>query len=50
VDAEKKRKGRKGRKGREGRKKRKQNKVWLHFLRHAFIGTLDKNELKKFSE
>ncbi|KAK4039773.1 Metallo-dependent phosphatase-like protein [Parachaetomium inaequale] len=50
VGAEKKKKKGKGKKG-EGKKgkKRKQNKTWLHFLRHAFVGTLEKDELKNFT-
>ncbi|KAH6685264.1 Metallo-dependent phosphatase-like protein [Plectosphaerella plurivora] len=33
-------------KGKKG-KKRKQNKVWLHFLDHAFVSTVPKKQLKK---
>lgn len=29
------------------KKKRKKNKVWLHFLDHAFVGTVPKKRLKK---
>ncbi|KAK3298893.1 Metallo-dependent phosphatase-like protein [Chaetomium fimeti] len=48
VETEKKKKkGKKG-KGKKG-KKRKQNKTWLHFLRHAFVGTLEKDDLENFS-
>ncbi|KAK4197043.1 Metallo-dependent phosphatase-like protein [Triangularia verruculosa] len=41
-------------KGRKGGKKKKKgkgkkNKTWLHFLNHAFVGTLDKEELKRYS-
>ncbi|KXX75376.1 Endopolyphosphatase [Madurella mycetomatis] len=46
VEVEKKKK--KGKKGKKRR--RKQNKTWLHFLEHAFVGTLERDELKKFSE
>ncbi|KAK3311171.1 uncharacterized protein B0T15DRAFT_520676 [Chaetomium strumarium] len=49
VEAEKKKKkGKKGRKGRKGKKRRKQNETWLHFLKHAFVGTLEEEELRKF--
>jgi len=35
-------------KGQEETKKRtKRNKVWLHFLDHAFVGTVPKKQLKK---
>ncbi|KAH8910509.1 Endopolyphosphatase [Coniochaeta sp. PMI_546] len=30
-------------------KKKKANKVWLHFLSHAFVKTVDKEELKKMA-
>ncbi|KAL2020677.1 hypothetical protein VTK56DRAFT_8073 [Thermocarpiscus australiensis] len=49
VGVEKKKKKKKGRKGKDRRRKRKGNKTWLHFLRHAFVCTLEKDELKKFS-
>ncbi|SPQ19316.1 686f9d24-006c-44a6-957f-9e2d7f34a0ea [Thermothielavioides terrestris] len=46
VETEKKKKkAKKG--GKKGSKKRKLNKTWLHFLRHAFVGTLEEDELKK---
>ena len=48
VEAEKKKK----KKGKKHKKKKgkKPNKTWLHFLRHAFVGTVDDDELKeKFS-
>ncbi|KAH6627979.1 Metallo-dependent phosphatase-like protein [Chaetomium tenue] len=45
VETEKKKK-KKG-KGKKGKKKR-QNKTWLHFLRHAFVGTLEKDDLEDF--
>ena len=51
VDTEK-RKGKgkkgKGKKGKKGNGKPKENKTWLHFLRHAFVCTVEKDELKKF--
>ncbi|KAK0656159.1 Metallo-dependent phosphatase-like protein [Cercophora newfieldiana] len=55
VGAEKKGKG-KGhgkkpddKKGKKHKKKKgsKQNRAWLHFLKHAFVGTVEKQELKK---
>ncbi|KAL2127196.1 hypothetical protein VTI74DRAFT_11115 [Chaetomium olivicolor] len=49
TETKKKGKGKKGRKGKGGKKRRKVNKTWLHFLRHAFVGTLEKDELKKFA-
>lgn len=48
VEVEKKKKKKK--KGKKGKKRRKQNKTWLHFLKHAFVGALEKDELKKLSE
>ncbi|KAH6854589.1 Metallo-dependent phosphatase-like protein [Chaetomium sp. MPI-CAGE-AT-0009] len=49
VETEKKKKKGKGRKGKGKKgKKRKQNKTWLHFLRHAFVGTLEKDDLEDF--
>ncbi|KAK1638226.1 Metallo-dependent phosphatase-like protein [Colletotrichum phormii] len=53
VETEKK-KGNKGKKGKKGgkkkkkKKKKKHNKVWLHFLKHAFIKTVPQKKLKKF--
>lgn len=46
----KKKKGKKGKgkKGKKGKGKPKENKTWLHFLRHAFVCTVEKDELKKF--
>ncbi|KAI1083321.1 hypothetical protein F5B20DRAFT_529551 [Whalleya microplaca] len=47
--------GKKGKKGKKHKgdkkkkkkkKKKKDNKVWLHFLRHAFVSTRTKDELK----
>ncbi|KAH7369055.1 endopolyphosphatase [Plectosphaerella cucumerina] len=38
--------GKKGKHRGKG-KKRKQNKVWLHFLDHAFVSTVPKKRLKK---
>ncbi|WQF85040.1 Putative calcineurin-like phosphoesterase domain, ApaH type, metallo-dependent phosphatase [Colletotrichum destructivum] len=41
--------GKKGKKGRKGKKKKKKhNKVWLHFLKHAFVRTVPQKKLKKF--
>lgn len=49
VEAEKKKKGKKDKKKKK-KKGKKPNKTWLHFLRHAFVGTVDDDELKdKFS-
>jgi endopolyphosphatase len=49
VDTQKKKDG-KGKKGKKGKgRKRKQNKTWMHFLRHAFVCTLEKDELKKLA-
>ncbi|TDZ61905.1 Endopolyphosphatase [Colletotrichum trifolii] len=53
VEAEKKnkknkdKKGKKGKKG-DNKKKKKHNKVWLHFLKHAFVRTVPEKQLKKF--
>ncbi|KAL2266592.1 hypothetical protein VTJ83DRAFT_5944 [Remersonia thermophila] len=38
---------RKGNKGRKGRKNRRHNKTWLHFLKYAFVGVFDEDELKE---
>lgn len=47
---DKKKKGKKGDKKKKKKKKKgKKNKTWLHFLSHAFVGTLDKSELKRYS-
>lgn len=48
FEAEKKGKGR-DKKGKKHKKKKgkKRNKAWMHFLKHAFVGTLEKQELKK---
>ncbi|KAI1473443.1 Endopolyphosphatase [Daldinia eschscholtzii] len=51
VEAEKKKKkkgkgGKKKKKHRKGHKKRKDTKVWLHFLRHAFVSTRSTDELR----
>ncbi|KAB5580995.1 Metallo-dependent phosphatase-like protein [Coniochaeta sp. 2T2.1] len=49
-DGDKKQHGGKGRKRKgKGGKKKKANKVWLHFLRHAFVSTVEKKELKKMA-
>lgn len=47
VDAtgKKKKKGRKGKKGKK--KKDKKNKLWIEFLRRAFVGTMDDDELEE---
>ncbi|KAK6205869.1 hypothetical protein LQW54_008164 [Pestalotiopsis sp. IQ-011] len=42
----KKKKG-KGKKGKKGKKPKRKNKVWLHFLRHAFVSTASEKDLKK---
>lgn len=40
--------GASGKKGKKKKKKQKKpNKVWLHFLRHAFVNTVPKEKLKK---
>ncbi|KAI8961846.1 Endopolyphosphatase [Daldinia sp. FL1419] len=47
VEAEKKKKKGKGKKKHhKGHKKRRNTKVWLHFLRHAFVSTRSLDELK----
>ncbi|KUI65865.1 Endopolyphosphatase [Cytospora mali] len=49
VEAEKKKKGKKGKKDKKKKKKkktRKSNKTWLHFLKHAFVSTVDDDDLK----
>jgi endopolyphosphatase len=33
--------------GKKGKGKKQQNKVWLHFLRHAFVSTVSEKDLKK---
>ncbi|KAK1980035.1 calcineurin-like phosphoesterase, partial [Colletotrichum cereale] len=50
VEVEKKKKGgKKDKKGKKGKKKKKKhNKVWLHFLKHAFVRTVPQKKLKKF--
>lgn len=48
IEAEDKdRKGKKGKKKKDHKKK--VNKVWFHFLRHAFVSTVDKKDLKKMA-
>ncbi|WYZ42974.1 hypothetical protein EsH8_VI_000673 [Colletotrichum jinshuiense] len=42
-----KKKNKKGKKGKK-KKKKKHNKVWLHFLKHAFVKTVPQKKLKKF--
>ncbi|ROV97957.1 hypothetical protein VSDG_04857 [Cytospora chrysosperma] len=53
IEAEKKKKGKKGKKDKKKKKKKnkakKLNKTWLHFLKHAFVSTIDEEELKKQS-
>lgn len=56
VDVEKKKKDKNKKKKKKGdkkkgkKKKKKFNKTWLHFLKHAFVSTVDDDELKeKFS-
>ncbi|KAJ0385786.1 hypothetical protein COL922a_005691 [Colletotrichum nupharicola] len=46
TEKKKKKKGKKGKKG--GKKKKKHNRVWLHFLKHAFVRTVPEKDLKKF--
>lgn len=45
---DKKKKGGKKHKKKKGKKK-KQNKIWMHFLTHAFVSTVEKDDLKKFT-
>ncbi|PTB78057.1 Endopolyphosphatase [Trichoderma longibrachiatum ATCC 18648] len=41
-------KGKKGKKGKDKKKgKKESNKAWLHFLKHAFVSTVSKEELEK---
>ncbi|KAK0633467.1 Metallo-dependent phosphatase-like protein [Immersiella caudata] len=51
VEAQRKGKGKKSgdKKGRKHKKKKgkKKNRAWLHFLKHAFVGTLEKEDLWK---
>lgn len=51
LEAEKKKhKGDKKKKKEKKKKQKKMNKTWLHFLKHAFVSTVDDEELKeKFS-
>jgi len=37
----------KGKNHRKKKGKKKKNRAWLHFLKHAFVGTLEQEELKK---
>ncbi|KAI2777230.1 Endopolyphosphatase [Daldinia loculata] len=46
VEIEKKKKGKGKKKHHKGHKKRKDTKVWLHFLRHAFVSTRSTDELR----
>ncbi|KAJ9150617.1 Endopolyphosphatase [Coniochaeta hoffmannii] len=36
-------------KGKGKKKRKKANKVWLHFLNHAFVSTVEKDELKQMA-
>ncbi|KAK3394039.1 hypothetical protein B0H63DRAFT_444238 [Podospora didyma] len=51
VDKTKKKKKGKGKKDKKKKQKKqkKVNRTWRHFLDHAFVGTLEKEDLKKFS-
>lgn len=51
LDAQKKKKkGDKKKKKKKKKKDKKLNKIWLHFLRHAFVSTVDDEDLQeKFS-
>lgn len=52
-DDKKPRKGKGGKKKNGHKKKKKKakkiNKTWLHFLDHAFVGTVDNKDLKKYA-
>ncbi|TQV95788.1 vacuolar endopolyphosphatase [Cordyceps javanica] len=49
VDAWGKKKKKKGKKGKKGKKKKgKKNKLWIEFLRRAFVGTMDDDDLEDF--
>ncbi|KAK3355938.1 hypothetical protein B0H65DRAFT_63773 [Neurospora tetraspora] len=39
----------KGGKKHKKKGKKKQNKIWMHFLTHAFVSTVEKEDLKKFT-
>ena len=45
----KKRRKKHGGKHKDKKRRKKADKVWLHFLRHAFVSTVDKDELKKMA-
>ncbi|ATY62293.1 endopolyphosphatase [Cordyceps militaris] len=47
--AGKKKKGKKGRNGGKKKKKEKKNKLWIEFLRRAFVGTMDDDDLEDFA-
>lgn len=50
VETERANKGDKKKKEKKKKKAKKLNKTWLHFLKHAFVSTVDDDELKeKFS-
>lgn len=50
ATVEKSKKGDKKKKKKKKKKAKKLNKTWLHFLKHAFVSTIDDDELKeKFS-
>ncbi|KAK3497783.1 Metallo-dependent phosphatase-like protein [Neurospora hispaniola] len=40
---------RKKKKKKKKKGKKRQNKVWMHFLTHAFVSTVEKEDLKKFT-
>ncbi|KAK3694957.1 hypothetical protein B0T22DRAFT_453914 [Podospora appendiculata] len=44
-----KKKGKKEKDKKKKKKSKKQNRTWLHFLDHAFVGTVEKRDLKKIS-
>ncbi|KAK3395681.1 Metallo-dependent phosphatase-like protein [Sordaria brevicollis] len=49
LDMETIKKKKKGGKKHKKKGKRKQNKIWMHFLTHAFVSTVEKEDLKKFN-
>lgn len=38
-----------GKKKKKDKKKKEQNELWLHFLRHAFVSSVDSDKLKKMT-
>ncbi|KAI1374149.1 Endopolyphosphatase [Hypoxylon crocopeplum] len=46
LEVEKKKKKKGGKKHKKGHKKKKNTKIWLHFLKHAFVSTRSVDELK----